>query len=77
VVAAHVDALAAQLGRIVADGVERGEFESADPAAAGRAVLDATTRFHNPAHASEWGDPGIDEAFERVWVLLLEGLRPR
>jgi AcrR family transcriptional regulator len=77
VVAAHVDELAAQLGRIVADGVERGEFESADPAAAGRAVLDATARFHNPAHASEWADPGIDEAFERVWVLLLDGLRPR
>ena len=59
------------------DGVERGEFAAADPAAAGRAVLDATARFHNPAHASEWGDPGIDDAFERVWVLLLDGLRPR
>ncbi len=77
VVAAHVEELGAQLGRIVADGVERGEFAAAEPAAAGQAVLDATARFHNPAHASEWGDPGIDDAFERVWVLLLDGLRPR
>ena len=40
-------------------------------------MLDATARFHNPANAAEWSDPGIDEAFERVWVLLLDGLRPR
>ncbi len=77
VVAAHVDELARQLGRIVADGVDRGEFETDDPAAAGRAVLDATARFHNPANAAEWSDPGIDVAFERVWTLLLDGLRPR
>jgi AcrR family transcriptional regulator len=77
VVAAHVDELAAQLGRIVADGIEQGSFEAADPEAAGRGVLDATARFHNPAHAAEWGDPAIDAAFERVWVLLLDGLRPR
>ena len=77
VVATHVDELAGQLGRIVADGVERGEFETDDPEGAGRAVLDATARFHNPANASEWSDPGIDDAFERVWRLLLDGLRPR
>jgi AcrR family transcriptional regulator len=77
VVAAHVDELARQLGRIIADGVDRGEFETDDPAAAGRAVLDATARFHNPANAAEWSDPGIDEALERVWILLLDGLRSR
>jgi AcrR family transcriptional regulator len=77
VVATHVDELAAQLGRIVADGVERGEFETGDPEGAGRAVLDATARFHNPANAAEWSDPGIDQAFERVLGLILDGLRPR
>ena len=77
VVAAHVGELARQLGRIVADGADRGEFETDDPAAAGRAVLDATARFHNPANAAEWSDPGIDEAFEGVWILLLDGLRSR
>jgi hypothetical protein len=45
-----------------------------DPAAAARAVLDATGRFHNPAHAAEWSDPQIDQAFEGVWALLLRGL---
>jgi AcrR family transcriptional regulator len=76
VVRAHVEALVAQLARIVADGVARGEFEAADPAATGRAVFDATARFHNPAHASEWSNPGIDVAYERVRALVLSGLAP-
>jgi AcrR family transcriptional regulator len=65
VVKAHVDTLAAQLARIVADGVTREEFEATDPAATGRAVFDATARFHNPAHATEWSNPGIDAAPKR------------
>jgi len=77
VVRAHVDALAEQLARIVADGIARGELASADPAVAGRAVLDATARFHNPVHAPEWSDPDIDSAFEGVWPLLLAGLGGR
>ena len=74
VIAAHVDLLAGQLSRIIADGVAQGEFTVADPAEAARAVIDATGRFHNPAHAAEWSDPGISAAFERVWALVLRGL---
>lgn len=77
VVKAHVDTLVAQLARIVADGVARGEFETTDPATTGRAVFDATARFHNPAHAPEWSNPGIDAAYERVRALVLNGLTPR
>jgi AcrR family transcriptional regulator len=76
VVKAHVDTLVAQLARIVADGVTRGEFEATDPDATGRAVLDATARFHNPAPAPEWSNPGSDAAYERVRALVLDGLRP-
>jgi AcrR family transcriptional regulator len=74
VVAAHVELLTRQIARIIADGAARGEFAVADPAEAARAVFDATGRFHNPAHASEWSDPGIGTAFERVWSLVLRGL---
>jgi AcrR family transcriptional regulator len=77
VVKAHVDTLVAQLARIVADGVGRGEFEATDPDATGRAVFDATARFHNPAHAPEWSNPGIDAAYERVRALVLNGLTPK
>jgi hypothetical protein len=74
VVKAHVDNLVAQLAQIVADGVTQREFETTDPAATGRTVFDATARFHNPAHAPEWSNPGIDAAYERVRALVLNGL---
>jgi AcrR family transcriptional regulator len=73
-VKAHVDTLLAQLARIVADGIAQGAFEAADPAGAGRAVFDATARFHNPAHAPQWSDPGIDAAYEGVRALVMLGL---
>jgi len=75
VVRAHVEHLVRQLTRIIADGAASGELRVADPAAAARAVFDATSRFHNPAHAAEWRDPAIDASFEGVWSLLVAGLR--
>lgn len=77
VVKAHVDHLAEMITHIIADGISQGEFADADPAALGRAVLVATTRFHSPAHALEWSDPTIDVAFEEVWSLIVWGLRTR
>jgi len=74
VVMAHVAHLTGQLAQIIADGAARGEFAVADVNTAARAVFDATSRFHNPAHAAEWADPAIDAAFEGVWALLLAGL---
>lgn len=76
VVGEHLDTLAAQLTHVVADGTASGEFLATDPAAAGRAVLQATARFHHPAHANEWTDPTIVADLEAVLDLLLRGLRP-
>ena len=76
VIRAHVAALAGQIARIIADGIARGEFDAVDPASAGRAILVATSRYHNPAHSDGWDDPAIDAEFEAVWRLLLRGLRP-
>jgi AcrR family transcriptional regulator len=75
-VRAHIEALAAQAARIIADGVAQGEFACADSVAAGRAILYATSRFHNPAHAAEWSDSTIDTRLDEVWHLLLRGLEP-
>ncbi len=77
VVRAHVDHLAEQIAHIIIDGVTQGEFASADPFITGRAVLNATTRFHDPVHAAEWSDPDIDAALDAVWSLILDGLSPR
>ena len=74
VVEGHVEALAAQVTKIIADGQAQGEFVLSDPAASARAVLSATARFHHPAHASDWAAPTIDAEFETVWQLILRGL---
>ena len=76
VVRAHVDTLVGQLARIIADGVARGELDTADPGAAARAVFDATTRYHNPAHAAAWSAPDMDASYENVRALVLAGLTP-
>ena len=62
VIQRHVDHLIAQLTQIVGD----------DKLAT--AMFDATARFHDPRHAAEWGEPGVDEAFEGVWVLLAQAI---
>jgi AcrR family transcriptional regulator len=74
VVDTHVEHLSAQIAAILADGIARGEFADCDPVATGRAVFHATTRFHDPAYAREWSDPGQDAAFDDLWALILRGL---
>jgi AcrR family transcriptional regulator len=76
VTAAHVERLVAQIAAIIADGVAAGEFAPQDCAAAARAVFDATTRFHNPMHAAEWGAAGMAARLDAVCTLLLRGLAP-
>ena len=74
VVRAHVETLVDQLARIIADGVAEGDFVTEDASAAARAVFDATSRFHNPAHAAEWSQPQVDTAYQGVRSLVLRGL---
>lgn len=77
VVAAHLEDLVNQITQIIADGVDAGEFGAADPKVSARAVFDAMMRFHDPAYASYWSTPGIDEAFDAVCSLVLAGLERR
>ena len=66
VVAAHMDELLKLAATIIRSGVKEGTFRTIDPAAAARATLLATSRFHHPAHAPEWADPAIDAAYNDV-----------
>lgn len=75
VVAAHVDELIELTATVIRSGVKEGAFRTVDPAATGRAVLFATSRFHHPAHAAEWSNPDIDTAYNDVWQMLMDGLR--
>lgn len=75
VVQAYKARLAAGIAAIITEGVARGEFAPvADPIAAAWVLMHATTRFHNPAHASEWNNPGMDAEFDALWALLMKGL---
>ena len=74
-VSALIDELVSLAATIIRSGVKEGTFRTVDPEAAARAVLLATSRFHHPAHAAEWTDPGIDAAYDDVWQLLMNGLR--
>jgi AcrR family transcriptional regulator len=77
IVGEHLDTLAGQLSTIIGDGVGRGEFVKVDAHRYGRAVLQATVRFHHPAHAGEWDDPVLDGDLDAVLEVLLGGLRAR
>lgn len=77
VIAEHVSDLLGQIERIISDGVTDGAFTIADPAAAARAVFDATARFHDPLYAASWADPATPASLAQVSALLLAGLGAR
>jgi AcrR family transcriptional regulator len=74
VAAAHVDELIDLTAQVIRSGIEEGSFRTGDHVAAAKAVLLATSRFHHPIHAAEWGEPGIDQTYDDVWRLLMDGL---
>jgi len=75
VVGEHIAYLTDAMTRIIRQGVAQGEFEAADPAAAARGVLVATSPFHNPASSAEWTRPDIDTLFDEVWAIILRGIQ--
>jgi AcrR family transcriptional regulator len=75
VVTEHLRILAAQISQIIESGILRNEFAATDAGVAGRAVLQATARFHHPMHAMEWSDPNIDADYDAVITLILRGLQ--
>jgi AcrR family transcriptional regulator len=74
VVASHVEQLVELVAKVIRSGAEEGSFQTDDPVSAARAMLSATSRFHHPAHASEWSRPEIHAEYESVWRLLMNGL---
>ena len=77
VVTGHLATMIDQLARIVGDGARTGAFAVGDVEGTARAVFDATTRFHSPNHANLWPAPDVDDRFDAVVALIIDGLRPR
>ncbi|HXI08474.1 MAG: TetR/AcrR family transcriptional regulator [Bradyrhizobium sp.] len=73
-VRAHREHLMDQVEHMITDGVKQGAFEVADAKAAARALFEATTRYHHPAHADEWKDPARAARIDALLGLLLRGL---
>jgi AcrR family transcriptional regulator len=74
VVKAHKESLIDQVAQILSDGVKQGVFEVADVKVTARAVFDATSRFHHPAHSDEWRDPQLAARIDALLALLIKGL---
>ncbi len=74
VVKAHKDGLVEQIVHILSDGVEQGVFAVTVLKTSARAIFDATSRFHHPAHAEEWSDAELAARIDAVLALLLKGL---
>lgn len=75
--AGHVGFLLAQVRDIIIDGVATGDFTTGKPEVIARAVLNATSRFHDPTHAAEWHSPETEADSAAVVSLILDGLRAR
>lgn len=73
-VRAHRERMIDQVAQIIADGVKQGAFQAADVGVTARAVFEATTRYHHPAHADEWKDPASAARIDALLALLLKGL---
>lgn len=73
----HIGHVVGLLAEVIAKGIEGGAFAGDDPKQMAEGVFWATTKFHHPAFAHEWGAPGGEEAFHAVWTLLLQGLASR
>jgi hypothetical protein len=74
VVKAYKEGLVDQIALILSEGVQQGAFEVTDIKASARALFDATSRFHHPAHADEWSDPQVGVRIDALLALLLRGL---
>jgi AcrR family transcriptional regulator len=74
VVKGHKDCLVDQIAQMLVDGVKEGAFDVADPKTSARAIFDATSRFHHPAHAEEWSDPALPARIDALLALLLKSL---
>jgi AcrR family transcriptional regulator len=71
----HKEGLVDQMAAILSDGAKQGVFDVADARATARAIFDATSRYHHPAHAGEWKDPDLSARVDTLLALLLRGVK--
>lgn len=71
----HIQRIIDQLNTLINRAIQQKQIlPAAGTDTLSRSVFFATARFHHPAHAYEWKNPGIGEDFEQLWLLLEKGL---
>ncbi|OMD72204.1 TetR family transcriptional regulator [Paenibacillus odorifer] len=70
----HVDQLIGQIAGIIEKGIQSKEYRVVEPVVTARAIFNATSRYHHPAHAIEWQSATIDQDFASVWDLIISGI---
>lgn len=76
VIGAHVGVLLDQLAGLVSAAMTAGEIRVADSPQVAAELFWATSRFHDPLNRPRWGAPDLADQLDRVWALLVRGLRP-
>ena len=71
---AHIDHMIGEIAGLIDEGVAAGEFGPVDGHNMARLFVQATARFHHPAHVGEWTDPAIDDDYDAVLDLLLRAI---
>lgn len=72
----HCNSMVGYLARIVADGVESGEFRAVEPEAFAQTAFDAAAKFLHPTLIAHNADRDQLDQVTRVTDLLLAALRP-
>ncbi|WP_036629904.1 TetR family transcriptional regulator [Paenibacillus shenyangensis] len=75
IITEHIREMNEQIASILRRGMDSGEIAAGDPAITARALFNATSYFHHPAHAAEWVNEEIDRYFDEVWMLLCQGVQ--
>ena len=73
----HMEQLVSQLESIIIQGATEGIFSVAEPHQAAKAIFLATSRFHHPAFVNEWYNDDIEQKFQTVVALLINGIKTR
>ena len=73
----HKACLTDQMEMILNDGARQGAFEIVNTKTTARAIFEAVSRFHHPAHSEEWNDPELPARIDAVIALLLRGIEAR
>lgn len=77
VLVAYKTELERQVSSILRQGVLAGEIECRDPAKTAHALMSATAIFYHPSQTMHWNKPDIEDDFNQLWQLMIQGLAPR